>query len=243
VSFVLLVSFVWRGESAGAIPEQCRDGELSVVTAIRELMARGDNTRARQAAESVPIDNACPALMFTKLAVAGWFEARALAPAGGAAERMGPVRHALAELERYRSAAGAEASPGTVTALEIEYAQTLIRAAIAAAQDERPEMELLLGHALDLVQRLEQRGAQAAWPRPFNLASGELWFEVDRYEEARTAFERAVQADASSAALVGLARAQARLGRVEQGCATLRRARDAAIELRARAAADLPRCR
>jgi len=81
------------------------------------------------------------------------------------------------------------------------------------------------------------------WPRPYNLAAGELWFEVDRYDEARAAYERAVQGDVSAAALVGLARAHARSGRLESACATYRRAVDAAPELRALAKGDLARCR
>ena len=242
-SLVALVSLVLTPlDASRAQPSECRDGELSVMTTIRELLARGDEARARQAVNSLPADNACAPLRMARLALTGWFEARALAAFGGAAERLGPVKKTLAELDGYRAPAP-DAPSSTVIALEVEYAQTLIRAAVAAAQDERPEMELLLGHALDLVQRLEQRNAHASWPRPYNIAAGELWFEVDRYEESRAAFERAVQADASSAALVGLARAQARLGRAEQGCVTLKRARDAATELRTKATADLPRCR
>ena len=244
-AFVPFASFVLSASVTIAQTPQCRDGEASVMTTLRELLARGDDTRARQVVDSLSIDESgCAPLQLVKLALTGWFEARALAPFGGASERLAPVRGVLEQLDRYRSQTGVRASPSpAVVALEVEYAQTLIRAAIAAAQDERPEMELLLGHALDLVQRLEQRGTPAAWPRPYNLAVGELWFEVDRYEEARAAYDRAVQAAPSAAALIGLARAQARLGRLDQACATLKRARDAAPEVRAKATADVPRCR
>ena len=56
-------------------------------------------------------------------------------------------------------------------------------------------MELLLTHARDLADG-SHRARPARWPRPFNLLAGELWLEVDRYEDARAAFERAVRADA-----------------------------------------------
>ena len=230
---------------AGAVvASQCRDGQLSVVTTVRELLERGDDAVARQAAESLSPDSAsCPTLELTRLAISGWFEARALAAFGGTADRLGPVNATLAGLEKLAPEPGATAVQREAFALQVEYAQTSLKAAIAAAQDERPEMELLLEHARDLVQRLEQRATRAAWPRPFNILVGELWFEVDRYDDARAAYERAVQSDGSAVALVGLARAQARLGRVEQACATYKRARDVGAALRDAAKADLARCR
>jgi hypothetical protein len=127
-------------------------------------------------------------------------------------------------------------------ALEAEYAQTAIRAAIAAAQDERPEMELLLAHARDLTERLAARSRRALWPRPFNLLAGELWLEVDRYEDARLAYERAVTDRATPLALSGLARALARLNRHAEACQTYGRMRDDTGPLRDEARAYLARC-
>lgn len=244
---------------------ECRDGQLSIVTTVRELLLRGDDGRARQALESLPAgSDACTPLHLTRLAVLGWLEARDLAAVGGAAERLGPVRSTLDRLALVRiqpppqtspavpgsnsspvPAAPANASPAgpEVLNLQVEYAATLIRAAIAAAQDERPEMELLLDHARDLVQRIELRGQRAIWPRPFNLAAGELWLEVDRFEESRAAYARAVQADPSSAAHIGLARALARLGRLEQACEAYKLAKDPSSDLRAIAKKELARCR
>ena len=118
-----------------------------------------------------------------------------------------------------------------------------MRAAIAAAQDERPELGLLLTHARDLAERLAARNRHAEWPRSYNTLAGELWFEVDRYEDSRAAYERAVRARPTAAALVGLARSLSRLRRVNEACATYRRVRDAAPALLAASARDLGRCR
>jgi hypothetical protein len=158
--------------------------------------------------------------------LSGWSEARKLAAAGGAVELLGPVKRALEELELLKD--------GDLS-LEVEYAQTAIRAAVAASQDERPEMELLLTHARDLSERMADRDRRAQWPRPFNLLAGELWLEVDRYEEARRAFERAVKADGSAEAWAGLARAQARLGNTAEACNAYRQIQDAALRAEVRA--------
>jgi tetratricopeptide (TPR) repeat protein len=115
--------------------------------------------------------------------------------------------------------------------MDAEYADVAVRAAVAAAQDERAEMELLLTHARDLAERLAARGRRATWPRPFNLLAGELWLEVDRYEEARAAFERAARDEPSPLALIGLGRSLALLDRYDDACKTLRRVRGAAHQL------------
>lgn len=199
-----------------------------------EQLARGDEAAARTALGS---DTAgCALKRVAELAIRGWSEARALAPAGGPVDLQKPVRQTLDELAML-------ATVDAGTALEVEYANVVLRAAIAAAQDERPEMELLLTHARDVAERLLARGRRAVWPRPFNLAAGELWFEVDRYADAAAAYERAVRADSSPVALVGLARALMRLERADEACATYRRAGKAAPALRAQAAVDLARCR
>jgi tetratricopeptide (TPR) repeat protein len=221
----------------------CRDQQVSVITTVRELLLRGDQTRAQQAMDAPPGDDpSCAPLQLMRHALSGWFAARALAATGAAPGGLPPVREMIDRIGAVTALAPAAGQRPDVLRLQVEYAQTLINAAIAAAQDERPEMELLLDHARDLVQRVEQRGDRALWPRPFNLAAGELWFEVDRFEDARAAYERAVQGEPSAAALVGLARALARLGRSDAACAAYDRARDVALELRTTAKADLARC-
>lgn len=213
-------------------PAPCQEAEVRALILAQEHVARGDDAAAEaQLGVAGPL---CARRQIATLALEGWRQARALAAGGGAVELQGPVRRTLDSLR----ALAAETEWG----LEVEYAQTVIGAAIAAAQDERPEMELLLTHARDLSERLLQRNRQAQWPRPFNLAAGELWFEVDRYADAITAYERALRGDTSPIALVGLARALARLDRMEEACATYRRASDASERLRAAATPDLVRC-
>jgi tetratricopeptide (TPR) repeat protein len=215
-----------------AQPSTCRDVERTALLRSQEQLARGDELGARRALDVG--DTECVPRTVARLALRGWIEARVLARIGGAVDQQQDVRKTLDELQ---ALAGDES-----WGLEIEYAGTMIRAAIAAAQDERPEMELLLTHARDLSERLLRRDRRAVWPRPFNIAAGDLWFEVDRYDDALMAYERAVRADASALAIVSVSRALARLGRLEEACATYRRASDVAPALRAIATPDLVRC-
>ena len=220
---------------AAAPGQSACQAALQAMRDAQVLLSRGDEGNA-QARLALSADAAaCLPVQLAIRALRGWHQARALAPLGGAAEHLPPVRLTLDELQAIRAAGE--------WALETEYADTCIRAAIAAAQDERPEMELLLTHARDLAERLQLRDRRATWPLTFNLVAGELWFEVDRYEDARAAYERAARAEPSAVALVGLARALARLGRVEEACETFARVTDAASGLRAEAAKDLSRCR
>jgi hypothetical protein len=176
----------------------------------------------------------CALRQLAHRALEGWDRARAAAKTGGASESIAPVAGALSALTALKN---------RDLAHEAEYASTLIRAAIAAAQDERPELELLLTHARDLGERLHQRGRPALWPRPFNLAAGELWLEVDRFADARNAFARAVRSEPSAAALVGLARASSRLGDVASACDAYRQVSAGAPVLVDEARAFLVQCR
>ena len=211
---------------AAAPPTACGDAELSALQRAREIIARGG--------EPVDLAGTCLRTQIANLALRAWRQARALAPKGAPPDLTAPVRETVVAL----TALG----PLGDQQLEVEYAVAAINAAIAAAQDERPEMELWLTHARDLAERLIARGRVAVWPRSYNLLAGELWFEVDRYEDARAAYERAVRGDASPVALVGLARAQARLG-MPEACTTYRRANDMAPALRAATAGEFMRCK
>jgi tetratricopeptide (TPR) repeat protein len=232
VAFLLIVQVAAAGEA------KCTSGDTARLDEALQVMNRGDVPAAQRSLDRQPA-GPCPIIELARLAVSGWFAAREAARGGGAPELLAPARFTVEQLEKL---AGNKDGGSVALDLQVEYATTTIRAAMAAAQDERPEMELLLDYAGDLVQRLEQRSTRARWPRTYNLVVGELWFEVDRYEEARAAYARAVQTDASPAALVGLARAEARLGLAEQACATYKRAKDVAPPLRALAARDLARC-
>ena len=147
-----------------------------------------------------------------RIAMAGWMAARALAPKGGAVELLGPVNTRLRELD---------ALPNT----SARYAEVAIRAAVSAAQEEREEMALFLDHARDLSKQMALAGAPAQWPVPIDELEGELWLEVDRFAEARDAYERATKSTGSPNAWIGLARASDRLGDMIAACAAYTRAR------------------
>src|SRR5262245_46513212 len=113
------------------------------------MMDRGEDSLAVDAVASGSrsAGDACDPAELARAAIAGWFEARRLAAKGGAAELLGPVTQRITELKAITTPA---------LAIEVEYAVIVVRAAIAAAQDERPEMELLLQQARDLSERLTQ---------------------------------------------------------------------------------------
>ena len=149
-----------------------------------------------------------------RVAIEGWTAARALAPKGGALELLGPVNTRLRELDKM---------PNT----SARYAETAIRAAVSAAQEERDEMQLFLQHARDLSQQMALAGAAPEYPLPIDELEGELWLEVDRYAEAKQAYARAVENRPTANALVGLARVNDRMGDVIGACAAYTRARGA----------------
>jgi hypothetical protein len=146
-----------------------------------------------------------------RIAMAGWMAARALAPKGGAVELLGPVNIRLRELDEL---------PNT----SARYAEVAIRAAVSAAQEEREEMALFLDHARDLSKQMALAGAPAEWPVPIDELEGELWLEVDRFAEAKDAYQRATISTGSPNAWIGLARANDRLGDRIGACAAYTRA-------------------
>jgi hypothetical protein len=178
---------------------------------------------------------ACVPLSVARWAVTGWLEARATASRGGAPEVLGPARAVLATLEA--------AARRATWRVQNEYARAAITAAIAASQDERPEMSVYLAHARGLSDRLALAGERAEWPLPIDELEGELWLEVDRYDEARAAYRRAVAAGAGPSALVGLARASDRLNDEPAACDAYRRVLETADDpLASEARTYLSRC-
>jgi hypothetical protein len=140
-----------------------------------------------------------------RIAMQGWAEARALAPKGGAVALLGPVNARLKELDQ-------------IDDTSARYAETTIRAAVSAAQDEREEMALLLTHARDLSEEMDLIGEPAAWPLPIDEVEGELFLEVDQYADARAAYERATRTKPTPNAWIGLARAADKLGDIVTAC-------------------------
>ncbi len=232
-TLILVVQLGDRPETA--VYPGCTAADMHSLEATAAMILRSDRpSDAPVPDRGVSVSSApCAALSLSRVALGGWDEARRLAPRGGAAELLKPAQQAIADLEAW--------AMGEMR-LEAGYAQASLRAAIAAAQDERPEMQVWLDHARDLAERLVARGRRAAWPRPFNLLAGELWFEVDRYDEARRAFERAVRAEESPLARVGLAQSLSRLERRDEACAVAGRVRDATGRLREQLQTILAMC-
>jgi len=147
-----------------------------------------------------------------RIAMEGWRAARAIAPKGGALELLGPVNVRLKELDEI---------PG----MSARYAETAIRAAVSAAQEERDEMALLLEHARSLSDLMGLAGGTPAeWPLPIDELEGELWLEVDRFPEARAAYEQATKLKPTPNAWIGLARAADKLGDIVTACRAYRSA-------------------
>jgi tetratricopeptide (TPR) repeat protein len=232
---VLLLIALHLAPVAGASQKDCREEEVRAIAAVPEMLSQGDDPGIVAVVERDFREGAarCDAIRLSRSALLGWHEARRLAAKGGAMALLGPVNQYLAELQTITAPA---------LAIEVEYARVAIRAAIAAAQDERPELELLLTQARDLSERLALRQRRAMLPRPVNLLAGELWFEVDRYKEAAAAFERAASFDGAPAAFAGLGRALDALGRRDDACRAYRQVRDGSPALRDEVAAFLAGC-
>ena len=208
---------------------RCSNAEDVALSRAAELIQRGVDPLASEPALQRAGDSvsSCAAVALARASLLGWNEARALARIGGDPAQLGPIKKRLDEFRRFASGP---------LALDAEYASVAVQAAVAAAQDERAELELLLTHARDLSERLVLRERPARWPRPFNLLAGELWLEVDRYEDARQAFERALRSDSSRAiAQVGLAESLLGLGQRDDACRLIRQVHDVAGEVDARA--------
>ena len=108
-----------------------------------------------------------------------------------------------------------------------EIARLVLHAAAAAAQTERDEMRLYLESAsqLELVQ--EAAGLAGAPIVTAVEMTGTLWLQVDRYDEARRAYEEAERRHGATPRItLGAARASARLGDTASACAGYRRLLD-----------------
>ena len=141
-----------------------------------------------------------------RVASEGWRAARALAPIGAPRDRLGAVNRSLERLDTL------------IANISARYADAAIRAAISAAQEERDEMAVFLEHARALSVQMALTGEPARWPLPIDELEGELWFEVDRFADARDAYQRAITTTASPRAWLGLARANVRLGDLAGAC-------------------------
>jgi hypothetical protein len=223
---------------AQTLPDSCQAKSAQALQEARALIGRAGPASAQtMLVESARTDPTCAPLLGAGWSISGWVTARAAARAGGTGESLAGATTAIATLETL----------GTRPEwrVESEYARTAIRAAMAAAQDERPEMAIFLAHARGLSDRLTLAQATPEWPLPIDAIEGDLWLEVDRYDEARAAFERARATSPTGFVLVGLARTKARLGDERGACDTYREAMDRserAVQDEARAYLKRPAC-
>jgi pimeloyl-ACP methyl ester carboxylesterase len=239
------VATLWRGPGAGragalalavllsaasVIEGQPNPCSAAAVQAVLDE-ARHEEDRADDAAaaarlhEAAASAGACQELGLASLAVDGWVEARRLAATGGAPDELTRIRDILERIAALRAG-----RPSTALLAQLAaYAEAVLRAAVAAAQDERDEMQLFLTHAGTLAESLRLADYSRPWPLPLPLVEAELWLEVDRFNEARDAFARV--SDAGLAARVGLGTGQVmeRLADVPAACAAYGRAAAGAL--------------
>jgi hypothetical protein len=94
----------------------------------------------------------------------------------------------------------------------VELLRVTVRAAIAAGQEEHPELELLLMHASDLEERLLRSGQLVLPFAPVAEIAGDLFHQANRFEQARRRYSDALIARPNRArAFLGIARASVRL--------------------------------
>lgn len=200
--------------SAGRAAAACDDGARAALALAAAAVAQDDLAGA--VARLAPATGDCAERVAALAGLHGWMAARAASDAGGAPAALGAAQRALDTL----ATSGPAAS-------DAAYAHALVKAAVAAAQDERDDLQVWLEHAHDLSRRLGVGRAAPRWPLPIDAAEGELWFAVDDFELSEAAFTRALAAPAPPAmAWRGLARARDRRGDRVGACAAYRRTLD-----------------
>lgn len=140
-----------------------------VALADRRLDGRGLADRSALPLAAAAAD-AWPAVF------AGGLDAAVRAWPGGDASRIAEARAAIARLD---------ASPDAGRRIEPAWARTLIEAAIAASQDEHPQMALLFSHASGLEAQAIASGEVSLPLVPARELAAELWLRTYRYDDAR----------------------------------------------------------
>jgi hypothetical protein len=215
VSALVIVAGAARGQA-------CDDAgaQAALAAAAERLASIDDGAAASRLAAVGTLVGGCAELRLARAAVDGWIEARGLSARGGDPAYAGGVARALEDLTAFKDLAGSE----RIERLRADYATSVVRAALAAAQQERDELSLLLAHAADLASSVASEQRQSSWPLPIHEVEGELWLAVDSFADARAAYELALATRRSPRALVGLARTLGRLGDHAGACAAYREA-------------------
>jgi tetratricopeptide (TPR) repeat protein len=164
---------------------------------IRLLLAERDWIDGRAVAEQCRVDEPIVCTF------AQGYAAARLAWPGAKADRIAEAGICARQLEQ------AVRNPVSVT----ELYRVLVRAAIAAAQEETPELELLTSHAVSLERRLRDTGQIDIPLQPASEIAGDLWLQVYREDTARQAYQATLEEwPRRAGALIGVGRASARLG-------------------------------
>lgn len=213
--------------SALAQPDPCAvDPARTAIIGARQALAAGDDgAAAARLVAGTGQGERCDEVGVAALAVDGWVEARGLTRVAGAPEALPRMRDVLARIDVVRTSRPSTAIVSQLAA----YAGAVLRAAVAAAQDERDEMQVYLAHARSVAESLRLARVDAAWPLPIDLVDGELWLEVDRFVEAAAAFERLPEGPYAARAALGLGAARERLDDRAGACAAYRRAADGGL--------------
>jgi len=184
---------------------------------LSDASVRASRFDLPEAVESLRTAPTCERALVAAWYLQGLLDAGAAASVGGTAESLAPVRRAITVLEQL-------ARNGSVSA---EIARLLLHAAAAAAQTERDEMRLYLESASQMEFVQEAAGLAGAPIVGAMEMAGALWLQVDRYDEARRAYEEAERRHGATHRItLGVARTSARLGDSASACARYRRLLD-----------------
>jgi pimeloyl-ACP methyl ester carboxylesterase len=225
VGLLVLAGLFAGSPVVAAQDDSCSGGKTIFGDAQRDQDRTEDAVAAGRLRAAADADKGCSEVAIAALAVEGWVEARRLASVGGAPDQLARITEILKRLAAARSAR----PTGSVLAQLAAYADAALRAAVAAAQDERDEMQLYLTYARTLAGALRLAQYGRPWPLPVELVEAELWLEVDRFAEAREAFARVGDAALADRVALGTGRVMERLEDTGAACTAYRRATDGAL--------------
>jgi tetratricopeptide (TPR) repeat protein len=167
----------------------------------RYILARGAWTRGRTSeartlgCDDPPPSPACPFIQAYSAARLAWPGANA---------------DLLADATRLLDPLGGAGAAGPASVAEL--LRVLVRAAIAAGQEEHQELELLASHAIELEERLQRSGQLVLPLAPTQELCGDLFLQARRFQQAQRHYRDALALWPNRAhALLGVARASAGL--------------------------------
>ena len=197
---------------AAAQSQPCEPGAVRLVAEATERVDTFDLPAAAEALEQA-LSDGCEQARVPSLYVRGLVDARVAAVEGGSAAALVPVFEATAAL-----GAVSQGLPGPA-----EIARLVLLAAVAAAEDERETMAIFLQAAADMAALQRAAGQPGAPSVSAFEAAGDLWYQMQGYEDAREAFTRgAVVVGRTPRVVAGLVRTAIRLGDGAAACLEIR---------------------